>query len=222
MQFGVPKKIRTDSGTVFVSSEELARFLGQFGIEYITCPVRDYRGNGKIERMIRTINERLRTIKQIIVTKDQSGLSDILFALRINKTKDGSSPFAPFEKKMGKEPNTVESNLVSKWVDISQQDPDLQINQSHFQDDLDSTVLVHDRARGTKLQRTFDRKVNMKTRESAHTITMIPESSNKPKTYAKRDVAIATKKPKDKFQKRREDKREGKTKVESGTGGDHI
>ena len=33
---------------------------------------------------------------------------------------------------------------------------------------------------------------------------MIPESSNKPKTYAKRDVAIATRKQKEKFQKESE------------------
>ena len=91
-QFGVPKKIRTDPGTVFVS-EEFARFCRQFGIEHIICLVRDHRRNGKNERLIRTINERLRTNKQIIVTKDQSGLSEILYALRIGKKKDGSSPF---------------------------------------------------------------------------------------------------------------------------------
>ena len=40
-----------------------------------------------------------------------------------------------------------------------------------------------------------------KKREYAHTITIMPDTSNKPKTFAKRDVVIATKKHKEKFQK---------------------
>ena len=191
-QFGVPKKIRTDPGTVFVS-EEFARFCRQFGIEHIICPVRDHRGNGKIELLIRTINERLRTNKQIIVTKDQSGLSEILYALRISKKKDGNSPF---EKQWGREPNTVKSNLVSKLLDISEQEPDLQFDNSNFQDELDSTVLVRERARETKLQGAFDKKTGRKIKESAHTITLLPEGSKKPKTYAKRNLAAATREQK--------------------------
>ena len=85
-QYGVPKKMRTDPGTVFMS-EAFRKFCNQFCIEHITCPVRDHKGNGKIERLIRTINERLRANKQIILTKDQSGLSEILYALRISSEK---------------------------------------------------------------------------------------------------------------------------------------
>ena len=117
--YGLPQKRRTDRGTVF-TSQQFARFCTQFGIEHITCPVRDQWGNGKIERLIRTINERLRTNKQIIVTKDQSGLSQLLYALRVNKKKDGTSPF---ERQMGRQPNTVKLNLVSKLLAISEQDP---------------------------------------------------------------------------------------------------
>ena len=82
-QYGVPKKIRTDPGTVFVS-EQFTQFCKQFGIEHITCPIRDHRGNGKIERLIRTINERLRTNKQVFLTKDKTGYSGILCSLRIS------------------------------------------------------------------------------------------------------------------------------------------
>ena len=48
-QYGVPRKIRTDPGTVFVS-EAFAKFCREFGVEHIVCAVRDHRGNGKIER----------------------------------------------------------------------------------------------------------------------------------------------------------------------------
>ena len=191
--YGVHKKKRTDPGTVF-TSEQFAQFCTQFGTEHITCPVRDHRGNGKIERLIRTINERLRTNKQIIVTKDQSGLSEIRYALRVNKKKDGTSPF---EKQMGRQPNTVKSNLVSKLLAVSEQDPNLEFEQSEFQDDLDSTVLVRERARGSKLQGTFDKRAGRKIKETAHDVTMLPESSGRPKIYAKRDIAIASKEQKE-------------------------
>ena len=85
-QRGVPKKIRTDPGTVFVS-EAFAQFCKQFVIEHITCQVRDHRENGKIERLIRTINERLPANEQVILTKDKSGLSEILYALRMSKKR---------------------------------------------------------------------------------------------------------------------------------------
>ena len=49
------------------------------------CPVNDHKGNGKVERLIRTINERLRANKNIILEKDNAGLSELLYALRSAK-----------------------------------------------------------------------------------------------------------------------------------------
>ena len=43
-------------------------------------------------------------------------------------------------------------------MDISEQDPQLQLNSSEFQDELDTTVLVRDRARGSKLEPSFSNK----------------------------------------------------------------
>ena len=34
----------------------------------------------------------------------------------------------PFEKHMGKEPNTVKSNLIKGLIDFSEQDPQLELN----------------------------------------------------------------------------------------------
>ena len=45
-QYGVPRKTRTDAGTVFVS-EAFTQFCKQFGIVQLTCPVKDHTGNGK-------------------------------------------------------------------------------------------------------------------------------------------------------------------------------
>ena len=70
--------------------------------------IRDHRVNGKIERLVQTINERLRTNEPFILSKDKYGLSEILYSLGISKTKDGK---LPFEKHMGKEPNTIKSQF---------------------------------------------------------------------------------------------------------------
>ena len=77
------------------------------------CLVKDHRGNGKVERLIRTINERLRASKEVFLAKDYTGLSDILFALRTAKKADGKSPF---EMQFGRKPNTVESNLIGDYL----------------------------------------------------------------------------------------------------------
>ena len=170
-------------------SDEFAKFCKQFGIKHIFCPVRDHRGNGKKERLIRTINERLRANKQIVITKDSSGLSEILYALRISKKKDGKSPF---EKPLGRKPNTVKSSVIVKFMGVSERDPNLEFEQSDFQEGLDPTVLVRELARGFKLGSLFDRKAAKVIKETAHTITALPENSTKPKVYSKRDVASSS------------------------------
>ena len=100
---GIPKRIRTDPRTVF-KGETFQQFCKERFIEHIICPIRDHRGNGKVERMIRTLNERLRTNREILVQKDTSGLSNILFALRTEKGVDNTSAY---ERQMGRKPNTL-------------------------------------------------------------------------------------------------------------------
>ena len=73
--------------------------------------MRDHRGNGKIEQLIRTINERVRTNKNRVLKKDKSGLSETLNALRMGEKADGKSPF---ENLYGRKPNTVKSNNVDR------------------------------------------------------------------------------------------------------------
>ena len=77
---GIPKTKRTDPATIF-RSKRFKEFCSKRLIQHIECPIRDHRGNEKIKRLMRTINERLRTNNKIIVSKDNSGISEILFAL---------------------------------------------------------------------------------------------------------------------------------------------
>ena len=86
---GISKRTRTDPGTVF-EGEKFQQFFEERFIQHVICPIRDHRGNGKVERTIRTLNERLRTNRKIVVEKDTSALSIILFALRTEKGVDNT------------------------------------------------------------------------------------------------------------------------------------
>ena len=48
-------------------------------------PRKDHRGNGKAKRILRTINERLRTNETIVDERDNNEISIILFELRTEK-----------------------------------------------------------------------------------------------------------------------------------------
>ena len=87
---------------------------------------------------MRTINERLRTNRQIIVRKDKSGLSEILFALRMNPTVDKKSPS---EQYTGQEPNTIERVLTINHKPISETTA-FELNNEDFESGQDSTILM--------------------------------------------------------------------------------
>ena len=182
-------------------SESFKNFCQQFHIKHVTCPVRDHRGNGKIERLIRTINERLRTNKNIIVKMDNSGLSEILYALRTRKKADGKSLF---EKQCGREPNTVKSNIVSELLanpkGVLEQESKVNFSTSDFEEEIDSTVLVRERTRGSKLEPTFTKKRGRIPEESDHTISFLPRGKKKDTKLVKRDVASANNPPEDEIQ----------------------
>ena len=53
---GIPRRIRTEPGTVF-ASEKFKQFSQKFFIQHINCAIQDHRGNGQVERLIRTVRE---------------------------------------------------------------------------------------------------------------------------------------------------------------------
>ena len=179
---GIPKRIRTDPGTVF-KGEKFQQFCEERFIQHVICPIRDHRGNGKVERMIRTLNERLRTNRKIVVEKNTSGLSNILFALRTEKGVDNTSAY---ERHMGRKPNTIKSAMIRKC--FLEKDPQLQIEPEDFSEEADSTILVRERVKGTKLEGNFKKIKGQVINQSEHTITVLPKVGKKT-TYSKRDVA---------------------------------
>ena len=118
-----------------------------------------------------------------MIPKDKSGISNILFALRSEKGPDGKSAL---EEQNGRKPNTEKSRMIEKC--ILDQDPRIEIEPEDFSEEADSTILVRERVRGTKLEGAFKKIKGQIVGESAHTITILPKTG-KQVVYSKRDVA---------------------------------
>ena len=181
-QYGIPQRIRTDPGTAF-KCEKFNKFCRENFIKPIVCPLKDHRGNGKVERMIGTINERLRVDNRVVLEGKNKNLSRIFFAVRTEIGKYGKSAFECHKKQ---KPNTPKTAMVNDF--ISERDPNLQIVEEDFSPDVNSTVLIRERTRGSKLEETFAKRKAEIEAESKHTITILP---NKGKMLSnKRNVVL--------------------------------
>ena len=95
-----------------------------------------------------------------MVKTDYSGLSEVLFALRMYPSKNGKSPY---EKRTGKEPNTMKKLVINRGQFISEP-ADFKLTETHFEFGQDSTVLVRELTRGSKLEGAYQKKTDeMKT-----------------------------------------------------------
>ena len=181
---GLPQVIRTDPATKF-RSKRFKEFCKNRLIKHIACPIKDHRGNGKIEGLIRTINERLRKNKQIMVTKDKSGLSEILFALRMYPTKNGKSPY---EKSTRKKPNTIKRLVINRDQFISEP-TDFKLTETDFESRQDSFIRVRERTRGGKLEGAYKKRKGILLEQTDHTITFLPAGNKQSTFISKRDIA---------------------------------
>ena len=188
-QYGIPKRIRTDPALIF-RGETFKQFCKRFFIKHIECPIRDHRGNGKIERLTRTINERIRAEKPILTEKGNAEISRLLFALRTTAATNNSSPF---DKVFGQKPNTIKNLLIEKPKSCLENDNLLQLSPEDFPKDDDSTILMRNKTRNTKLEGQFAKKKGQIVSESDHTITKATPRGRQ--VISKRDVA-KLKKPK--------------------------
>ena len=138
----------------------------------------------KIERLIRTINQRLRTNKEIVAKRDKSGLSEILFALKMNPSRTVKSPF---EKYTGLEPNTIKKLMISRAKLISD-NPEFPLTETDFDSSQDSTILIKKRSRGSKLEGSFKKRKGVLMEQSNHIITFLPVGSSQPSVFSKRNI----------------------------------
>ena len=66
------------------------------------------------------------------------------------------------------------------------------LEEDDFSPDVDSTVLISERTRGSKLEGTFKKKTAQLIGESSHTVTILP-SRGSPVVISQRDIAIERK-----------------------------
>ena len=106
------------------------------------------------------------------------GCQKFSYALGTDKKSDGKSPF---EKHYGRELNTVQTNIVSELVNnekgVLEQDPKVSFEKFDFEKEVDSTILVRERARGSKLESAFQKRRILD--ETELTLTFLPEGKKK-------------------------------------------
>ena len=183
---GIPKSIRTDQATVFMGSE-FKKFRKERGIKHTVCPAYDHRGNGKVERLIRTVNERLRASPEILKEKKNKLFYELVTALRQNKKRDGISPF---EKQTGRKPNSITSILVDLYKELNTLEFDKSVNLEQleqFPRDDDSLIFVRNRQNKGKLAGLFKKRRGRVVAESTHTVSL--DDGKKLTVLSKRDIA---------------------------------
>ena len=182
-QFGIPKRIRRDTATIF-RGELFKQFCQKHFIQHIECSKYDHRGNGKVERLIGTINERLRADKSIITERGNAGLARLLFALR---TAAAANKNSPFEQVFGGKPNTVKEIITEKPNHCLENDNTVKLSPDEFPKDDDSTIFQRDQTTNTKLEGQFEKKSGPIVAESDHTVTM--ETKRERQVISKRHIA---------------------------------
>ena len=109
---GVPRQIRVDQGTNFMS-KEVKTFCHEQGIEVLTSPVNDHRATGCVERTIGSIKNSVLTYAREDKPEPLDRMVERAFgALRF--VKNASLNITPFEAHHGREANTVLRNLTKK------------------------------------------------------------------------------------------------------------
>ena len=190
---GIPRQIRTNPGTVFKSAN-FQEFCHKYFFKHVICPVHDHRGNVKVERLICTINERLRANQRIVLDKDNTGLSEWLYALR---TAPKENKISPAELHTSRKFTTVKDIITTKPIqhnyNVSDNDNNFELTMSDIPADQDSEILVRERTRGSKLETAYKKKKGQIIAETPHTITMKERGRSLPTLFSKREVATSHK-----------------------------
>ena len=106
---GIPRTIRTDQGSGFIS-KEVRELCQELNINIIFSPLADHRATGLVEQLIRTTKERLLVMAQDYPKASlESALLKIIKCLR--RVTQQSLFCSPFEAHFGRSPNTIWHNL---------------------------------------------------------------------------------------------------------------
>ena len=149
----------------------------------------DHKGNGKVERLLKTVNERLSTNKNIDLEMDKTGFTEMLYALRgaREQNKLRSAELHNYRKF-----TTVKDLITAKPTEhytVLDNGNISQLKMSAFPGEQDSEILVRERARVTKFDGLYKKKQCNIVQKTTHTVT-ISNEKRQPTLYSKRDVTI--------------------------------
>ena len=102
---GIPRTIRTDQGFNFIS-KEVREFCHEHKIKVIFSPVGDHKATGLVERLIRTIKEKLLVMAQ---KQPKPSLETALLKIikNLRTVTQQSLNCSPFEAHFDRSPNTI-------------------------------------------------------------------------------------------------------------------
>ena len=89
---------------------------------------------------------------------------------------------SPYEKYVGIEPNTIKKLIIFQKQPISET-AQVKLTTSDFDSGQNSTILVRERVRGSKLERAYKKRKGVLMDQSQHTITFLPTGTNKQIIY---------------------------------------
>ena len=102
------------------------------------------------------------------------------------------------EKQDTRQPIKLKHGRVkNNATEISEQESKVNFSTSDFEEEIDSTILVRERTRGSKLEPTFTKKRGRILEETDLTISFLPQGKKRATKLAKRDVARANSPPED-------------------------
>ena len=92
---------------------------------------------------------------------------------------------------MGRQHNKFGGLVKSSSASVSKDDTNFQLQLHEFPHDTDSTSLVRERARGSKLEPVYPRQQGQILAEPTHTLSLLPAIEATSRLSSKRDVAHA-------------------------------
>ena len=146
----------------------------------------EHRGNGKNERCVRTITERLRANKRFVLQQDNTGLSNILFSFR---TARGHNDQSPAEVQMNR--NNIAGLLKRSSPSSTEGDAIVQLKLNEFPHESDSKILVRERALRSQLEPACRCQRGRILSESKHILSLLPAGKANPRLLSKHEVAHA-------------------------------
>ena len=116
-----------------------------------------------------------------------SGLAALLFALRMNPVANQRSPF---ERHFKQPPNTITELVTNPTQVVLAAESRVHLPLSDIESGQDSTILVRERTRNTKLGAFFAKRKGKILDSTPHTISFLPKGRPTPQLLSRRDVAI--------------------------------